>query len=129
MATVHKEIYLESKSRVPSQKSRILDALRLAGKDGLTNTDLKDLAIRFSAVTNQLQLDGYDIELINEGNGVVRYVLHHPNPVRDKVKVKTGLEKTKDFFSKSEEPSFERFVQFLSDNGLHIKHKPNGIRK
>lgn len=129
MTTVHMEIYKESKDRAPSQKVAILETLREAGSKGVTNTDLKNIAIRFSAVTNQLQLDGYDIELVNEGSGVVRYILKDPNPVRSKVKVETGLQKTRAFFSESNSPSFEDFVNFLSDNGLHIKHKPNGIRK
>lgn len=130
MRDVHKEIFNDSKKRQPGLKQRVLEALINAGKHGLSNAELKHIAIRFSALTNQLQLDGYDIELSNEGGGLVRYTLHNPKAIRGKVKVKSGIEKARDFFiERDNSVSFEQFTDFLNNENLHIKHKPNGIKK
>lgn len=130
MRDVHKEIFNDSKKRQPGLKQRVLEALINAGKNGLSNAELKHIAIRFSALTNQLQLDGYDIELSNEGGGLVRYTLHNPKAIRDKTKVKSGIEKARDFFiERDNSVSFEQFADFLNNENLHIKHKPNGIKK
>ena len=134
MTLVAQEIYKESKKRKPSQKDNILLALRLAGKDGLTNVELKDIAVRFSARTNELQLDGYDIELFNEGGGVVRYILHSPHPIREKTVIKSGFQLWREhtdncYYGHEADDVFNELVSFLNENNLHIKYKPDGIRK
>lgn len=127
---VHTEIFLDSQGRRVSQKIRILEVLREAGLRGMTNAELKDVAIRFSSLTNSLQLDGYDIRLTNEGGGIVRYTLHNSEPIRDKVVPKDANEKVKDFFvANGEQVSYDMFKEFIEDNGLHVKHRPGGIKK
>ena len=50
--------------------------------------------------------------------------------IRGKVKVKSGIEKARDFFiERDNSVSFEQFADFLNNENLHIKHKPNGIKK
>lgn len=127
---VHTEIFLDSQGRRVSQKIRILEVLREAGLRGMTNAELKDVAIRFSSLTNALQLDGYDIRLTNEGGGIVRYTLHNYEPVRDKVVLKNANEKVKDFFTDNDgQVSYDMFKEFVEDSGLHVKHRPGGIKK
>lgn len=72
---VHVEMLKESKSRLNSQKETILKMLQEAGDNGVPNTKLRRVALRFTSVIHQLKKVGYIIEVVSDGDGVYRYVL------------------------------------------------------
>lgn len=77
-------IYQEAKKRLPSQKESILRLLREAGAIGVTNARLTKVAMRYGAPLGQLYQDGYKIETVNLGDGIVKYILRsEPSPNRD----------------------------------------------
>lgn len=72
---LHAEMLKESKARVKSQKETIIEMLQESGDNGVPNTKLRRVALRFTDVIYQLKKDGYIIEVVSDGDGVYRYVL------------------------------------------------------
>lgn len=86
--TIHKE----AKKRLPSQKETILRLLREAGTTGVTNVRLTKVALRYGAPLGALYQDGYKIETINLGDGLVKYILRgEPNADEKKKEKSTDL--------------------------------------
>ena len=127
--TTMEVVFEEAQERKPSKKTEVLDALMFAGAQGILNTTLSNISLRYGTLTNALQLDGYDITLENLGNGVIRYTLNSEEKA-EKTVVKKGL-----YIIKREIKmhrglvSFDELVEILDKHNLHIKHKPNGIKK
>lgn len=68
------------KERIPSQREKIIKALKDAGAEGVTNTELVRICLRYGARLQELYKMGYLIthEAIkdeNGENGVYKYVL------------------------------------------------------
>jgi hypothetical protein len=68
--------------RRQSSKAQILAALQAAGSRGCTNDELNAVAYRYGGRIKELRDDGHDIESINEGAGLFRYVLHVPARIK-----------------------------------------------
>jgi hypothetical protein len=66
----------EALDRIPTQREKVLFALRTAGKKGITNTEFHGISLRWHARIRELCTKGYDIAVIHVGNGVHRYVLY-----------------------------------------------------
>ena len=77
-----------------------------------------------------MQLDGYDITLENLGNGLIRYTLNSEEKA-EKTVVKKGLDIVKNEIKHNYQGVvfFDELVKILDKHNLHIKHKPNGIKK
>lgn len=58
-----------------SQKERIYNLLRAAGKDGVTNVQLNKVGFRFSARIKELRDDGYKIVRQHVKGSIWRYYL------------------------------------------------------
>ncbi len=69
--------------RSPSQRIKILAALRKAGKQGLTNVELSEVGgIRWAARIQELYMQGYKVAKETLGDGLVNYVLiHEPDAI------------------------------------------------
>ena len=122
-------VFKEAQERKPSKKTEVLDALMFAGAQGILNTTLSNISLRYGTLTNALQLDGYDITLENLGNGLIRYTLNSEEKAE-----KTVVEKGLDIIQREIKMhrglvSFDELVEILDKHNLHIKHKPNGIKK
>ena len=127
--TTMEVVFKEAQERKPSKKTEVLDALMFAGAQGILNTTLSNISLRYGTLTNALQLDGYDITLENLGNGVIRYTLNSEEKAE-----KTVVEKGLDIIQREIKMhrglvSFDELVEILDKHNLHIKHKPNGIKK
>ena len=122
-------IYEEHKKRMPSQKKQILELLRGSGNIGITNADMSFISLRYGGIVHILEREGWDIEKTNMGNGLVRYVLHGDRPTRE-VDNRTGLEIMQGEIEANDgEITFLDLVNIMKRNGLHIKHKPFGVKK
>lgn len=72
VTTMQKDMKVKRKS----QREKILDMLRGAGEQGVTNSSFQKVCIRWDARMRELYQEGYKIKVepINEG-GVYRYTL------------------------------------------------------
>ena len=127
--TTMEVVFKEAQERKPSKKTEVLDALMFAGAQGILNTTLSNISLRYGTLTNALQLDGYDITLENLGNGVIRYTLNSEEKAE-----KTVVERGLDIIQREIDLHqglvfFDELVEILDKHNLHIKHKPNGIKK
>ena len=128
--TTMEVVFKEAQERKPSKKTEVLDALMFAGAQGILNTTLSNISLRYGTLTNALQLDGYDITLENLGNGLIRYTLNSEEK-SEKTVVKKGLDIVKNEIKHNYQGVvfFDELVKILDKHNLHIKHKPNGIKK
>lgn len=127
--TTMEVVFKEAKERKPSKKDEVLEALKFAGRYGILNNTLSTISLRYGTLTNALQLDGYDITLENIGNGLIKYTLNSEEKAE-----KTVVEKGLDIIQREIKMhrglvSFDELVKILDEHNLHIKHKPNGIKK
>lgn len=78
-------ILVEAKKRMPSQRERILEVLREAGNNGVLNTDLVQLCIRYTGRLAELYQMGYKINVEHVEKGVCIYtLLEEPvTPIKD----------------------------------------------
>lgn len=65
----------ETKERTESQRSKILNALRMDGLNGVTNVILSSIALRYNARLQELYQQGYVIEKKESSNGITKYFL------------------------------------------------------
>jgi hypothetical protein len=72
---MNNEILAEATKRMPSQRERILEVLRKAGRNGVLNTDLVKLCIRYTGRLAELYQMGYKIDVDNVEKGVCIYTL------------------------------------------------------
>lgn len=69
------EFYIESLGRTPTQRQKIINALKEAGENGLTNNQLNSICYRYGARISELYEKGYEIEITALGKGLYKYVL------------------------------------------------------
>jgi hypothetical protein len=67
--------YAEAKYRIPSQKEKMINLLREAGENGVTNKEFQNICIRWTARISELYKDGYEIDMQQVNGGIYKYVL------------------------------------------------------
>jgi hypothetical protein len=67
--------YFEARQRIPSQAERIINLLKEAGADGVTNIQLSKISLKYDSRISELRMRGYDIETTHKKKGVYKYVL------------------------------------------------------
>ena len=67
--------YFEARQRIPSQTERIINLLRTAGADGVTNHQLSKISLKYDSRISELRMRGYEIETTHEKKGVYKYFL------------------------------------------------------
>lgn len=65
----------ETKVRTESQRLKILNLLRSAGTNGVTNVDLVKVALRYSARIQEMYVAGYEINVEELAGGLTKYIL------------------------------------------------------
>lgn len=120
--------YKEAQPRIPSQRERILEALRNSGKDGVLNTELQKIAIRWIARVQELYQQGYKIDVTLVGNGVYKYTLiEEPDVIlKPKKAMDIFFEKAKQSYG--EQLSLDQLKTLLSEEGLHIVRKVGSFK-
>jgi hypothetical protein len=69
----------EATSKSPAQRERILVWLRMRGKQGVLNTELTELCMRFGARIHELRKAGHDIKTEKLNESRFRFVLVEPD--------------------------------------------------
>ncbi|MGM1044798.1 MAG: hypothetical protein ACQEXX_01490 [Bacillota bacterium] len=65
----------ETRERTESQKDKIIGLLREAGDNGVLNTQLSKVALRYNARIQELYVMGYKIDSEELAGGVTKYIL------------------------------------------------------
>lgn len=120
------EIYQEHKQRKESQKETILRLLKSVGDIGITNSTLSIIALRYGGLIHEIEMDGWQIEKVNEHGGVVRYILGDFRPSSIDNRNAYDILKSELYESHF---TYEELLRVLDANGLHIKFKPYGRKK
>lgn len=111
-------------ARILKKKEQVLNALRNAGKNGITNVELSAIALCYGGYLGELYEQGYKIDRVSIGEkGVHKYILiSEPSTIviRDKAIDKLMLE-----VSKQESISVEGLKKILKDNNIEVKYKAN----
>lgn len=120
--------YDEAFQRIPTQRDRIISALRDAGEEGLTNAELSRISLQYNSRLSELYKEGYIISCEHLNNGLYKYVLKAvPGGV---VVYPTAEEET--FFEI--ETRFEGFIssenlyELLQEKGYQIVRKPGWFK-
>lgn len=123
--SVYKEIYEEHKVRKTSQKEHILNALKGAGKDGMTNASLSNIALRYGSLIHEIERDGWSVVKLNEGEGIVRYIIGDKR-ASDRQNAYEILRR--EIEEHHHHVTYNEIIKILEVNGLHIKHRPYGLK-
>lgn len=67
--------YREAQERIPSQIEKIVNLLKEAGEEGVTNVALSAISFKYDARLSELRSKGYEIETVYDGKGIYRYIL------------------------------------------------------
>lgn len=65
----------EAMKRIPSQTEKIINLLKEAGDEGVTNVELAAITFKYDARISELRMKGYIIETVYVGKSVYKYVL------------------------------------------------------
>lgn len=67
--------YFEAQKRIPSQAERIINLLKEAGADGVSNIELSKISLKYDSRISELRMRGYEIETTHKKKGVYKYFL------------------------------------------------------
>lgn len=121
--------YEEAKPRIPSQKERILNMLKEAGSEGVTNSTLSNVAIRFTSRIQELYQEGYKIDIEPVENGIYRYILVSEPAIK-----KSKPEKAVNIVRRSIKEKFngqvtaDELINLLNENGFNIVRRYGAIK-
>ncbi len=63
------------RKRIMTQRQKIIQMLIDAGDEGVTNTEMNKISLRYGGHINELYRQGYKIKKMNLGGGIYRYWL------------------------------------------------------
>lgn len=64
-----------TRKRLATQRQKIIKMLRDAGQDGVTNSEMNAISLRYGGHINEMYRQGYKIKKMNLGGGLYRYWL------------------------------------------------------
>lgn len=122
-------IYDDALKRIPSQREKIVNLLKEAGEEGLLNTFLVGVCIRFGARISELNSMGYLIDIKCEGKGVYRYILKKvPSQIQ-------YHDRAEDIIFHIIDSEYDGIIdahelkELLIDKDFHITRKPNWFKQ
>ncbi|UUV46515.1 hypothetical protein [Bacillus phage vB_BanS-Thrax3] len=68
-------MYKSEKQRIAKKREQVLNALREAGSQGITNAELSIIALRYGGYLGKFYELGYKIDKESLGDGLYRYTL------------------------------------------------------
>lgn len=123
--------YIMDKKEIKRQanvRGKILDSLREAGSDGVTNVQLSKIAVRYGGSLGSLYKRGYMIDKEHVGGGVYKYTLVE-EPDEEITVHKTALEMFIDGVDKIGLVDSKEVAWLLEELGLNVKRKANTYKK
>lgn len=126
----------DAQQRIPSQKEKIVNLLRDAGEDGVTNAELARIGLRYGARLTELYKEGFiiDNEPVENSESLYKYVLKAmPGTVTihqdaETLLVAALLEKFDGGFVDIYEV-VQALPKILDDEFLRVTRKPGYYRK
>lgn len=117
----------ETKARVKSQKSRIIELLRSAGENGVFNTSLSNIALHYGKRISELYSVGYVITHEDLGNGLVKYILvsEPETPMQPQKAIDVLMNKINDLNCVNS----ENLQQLLKELNITIRFKNGEYKK
>lgn len=108
-------------------KEKVLQALRDAGKEGITNVELaRNVAPRYGGYMGTFYREGYKIDVVHIGNDVYTYTLiSEPKTIVKHEKAWDVL------ITKAKELgiSEDTMTKLFNDNGIQVKYVANTYKK
>lgn len=110
--------------RLANKKDQILQALRVAGQNGVLNADLSKISLRYGAHLGRLYQEGYKVSKEALGDGLFRYTLTYipVTPVKREraldVLIK-AIEAEDDVIDSND------LLRLLRENNIAVKYKAN----
>ncbi|OMQ06865.1 hypothetical protein BXO87_02340 [Bacillus sp. GZB] len=103
-----------------AKKTLVLDMLKKSGKEGVENTELIKIALRFSSILHSLRKEGYLIEVIDKGKGRFNYVLVGFESPHNHV---SAYERLFDLVAEYDKVSTSQLLSVLKQNNICFKRK------
>lgn len=116
------------KARRNSHRAKILNMLRNAGKKGVLNTEMSQVALRYGGTLGELYSRGYEIEKTNVGNGVYKYTLIS-EPKTEIVEHAKAKDILIDMVNSLGEIDGEELSWLLDELGFDVKRKANSYKR
>lgn len=119
MSSIKKEL-----KRRNSKRQEILSLLKNSGDNGITNTELSKISLRYGAHIGAFYEMGYVIKKVDMGNGVFKYIFVS-NPPKDLSKKITAKDKLVEIIDEMGSVDSIDFLNILEENGINVKYKAN----
>jgi hypothetical protein len=121
--------YEDALNRIPSQRERILHLLKDADEEGVLNTQLVNICLRYGARVSELVSMGYVIDIKREGKGLYRYILKKvPSEIQYHSKAEDEILHIIDTEYDGIIDALE-LKELLTDKDFHITRKPNWFKQ
>ena len=119
----------EAMQRIPSQREKILHLLKDAGEEGILNTELVGVCLRYGARISELNSMGYLIDIKREGKGVYRYILKKvPSKIEYHSRAEDEILHIIDVEYDGNIDAIE-LKELLLDKNFHITRRPNWFKQ
>lgn len=116
----------KEKQRIAKKKDMILQALRNAGKYGVTNAELSKIALRYGGHLGKLYEEGYVINKESLGDGLYNYVLiKEPSTIIVREK---AINKLISEVSKRGTINSAELIAIMDEINVAVKYKANTYR-
>lgn len=111
------------KARIENKTQQLVDALRSAGRMGLTNAKLSEISLRYGGCLGTLYKRGYVIKKDYLSKGLYNYILvSEPEEITVR---ETALTKLMDEVEKRGFINKSMLASLMDTNGIQVKYKPN----
>ncbi|MFS0905839.1 hypothetical protein AB3N02_22710 [Priestia aryabhattai] len=113
-----------SMTKTTGKKSeQILNALRTAGDNGITNVELSKIALRYGGYLGTLYKQGFKVQTTHLGDGVFNYVLYHEPEVI--VERESAIEVLLKAIDGKGAVTKEELLNIFSNHNIAVKYKAN----
>ena|SRR3982750_4679602 len=109
-------------NRLITQRQKIINALKEAGAEGMTNSELSKISLRYGAHLGELYRKGYKITKQNLDGGLYKYVLI-AEPADYKYFKNAQIQTIEDVSEEYGEDYAKGLKKYLEDNHFHIIRK------
>lgn len=120
---------MKEQKRIARKYEQILNALRQAGKIGVTNAELSKIALRYGGHLGRMYREGYEVDKQFLGDGLYNYTLiSEPKEI---IKRQNALDKLLAEVDKfgSTGVDTKTLVKLLDSNGIAVKYKANTYKQ
>lgn len=112
----------EALKRIPSQTEKIINLLKEAGPNGVTNVELAAITFKYDARISELRMKGYIIETVYVGKSVYKYVLKKIPSNHDNFRSATD-QVLLDVYDQFGEKVSKYLSNYFDQNHFHVTRK------